>query len=148
MRFTASVSTPICRAASLSCAVARTAQPSRENRRNPNSTAALTSPVAAIRISSAPIVPRPNVNRQSGNGFGSARGSGEKISCNPWSSTNEIPIVASSGAIRADPASGRSPTRSIAIPSTAHPATTIAIVTGNGVCRYVAQLQPMNAPAV
>ena len=59
VRFTASVSTPICRAASRSCAVARTAQPSLVNRRKPNSTAALVTPIAAISRSSAPIVPPP-----------------------------------------------------------------------------------------
>ncbi len=46
-----------------------------------------------------------------------------------------MPIVASSGAIRAAPASGRSPMRSISTPSSAQPATTISMVTGSGVCR-------------
>ena len=59
-----------------------------------------------------------------------------------------MPIVANSGAIRAEPASGRSPTRSITTPSAAHPSTTAAIVTGNGVPSRCAHVQPMNAPAV
>ncbi len=101
--FTRSVSTPICRAASRSCAVARTAQPSLVKRRKPNSTAALTMPMAAISRSSAPMVPPPTAMRQSGRRLGSARGSGEKTSCSSWSSTKLMPMVASSGAMRAVP---------------------------------------------
>ena len=52
-------------------------------------------------------------SRQSGKSFGTARGLGEKTSCTIWSSTKLMPIVASSGAIRARPCSGRSPMRSI-----------------------------------
>ena len=135
VRFTASVSTPICRAASRSSAVARTAQPSLENRRKPNSTAALAMPMAAISRSSAPMLPWPSWMRQFGSGLGSARGSGEKIRFSPWSSTKLMPMVASIGAIRAEPCSGRRPIRSIAMPSSALAASTISMVTGSGVCR-------------
>ncbi len=59
-----------------------------------------------------------------------------------------MPIVASSGAMRAEPASGRNPSRSMATPSSAQPASTISIVTGSGVCRYVTHVQPIYAPTV
>ena len=51
-------------------------------------------------------------------------------------------MVASSGAMRALPCSGRSPTRSIATPKSAQAATTITMVTGSGVPRKVMQPQP------
>ena len=54
-----------------------------------------------------------------------------------------MPIVASSGAMRGEPCSGRSPMRSIATPISAEPAITIASVTGSGVCRYVTHSQPI-----
>ena len=81
------------------------------------------------------MVPLPTCSRQSGKAVGSARGSGLKTSCTRMSSTKLMPMVASSGAMRAAPCSGRSPTRSISMPSAPEPSTTSAIVTGSGVCR-------------
>ncbi|MCY1506235.1 hypothetical protein D9M68_404770 [compost metagenome] len=133
--FTRFTSTPICCAASRSCAVARTAQPSFVKRRKPNSTAALAMPMPAISRSSAPMVPVPICRRQSGSCVGSARGSGLNTSCTRMSSTKLMPMVASSGAMRAAPCNGRKPTRSMSMPSAPEPNTTSAMVIGSGVCR-------------
>ena len=142
-RFTASVSTPICRAASRSCAVARTAQPSLVKRRKPHSTPPLSSPTPAISRSSAPMVPAPACTRHDGREDGSARGSGVNRICSAWSSISPMPMVASNGAMRAEPASGRRPTRSMPMPSSADTASTISTVTGSGVCSRVVQVQPV-----
>ena len=79
--------------------------------------------------------PPPISKRQSGTWLGNARGCAEKISCTSWSSTRLMPMVASRGAMRARPCSGRNPIRSITMPSNAHDRTTIRTVNGNGVFR-------------
>ena len=63
------------------------------------------------------------------------RGSGLPRICISWSSTRPMPMVASRGAMRAVPANGRSPTRSMTTPSAPHPTRTMRIVTGSGACR-------------
>ena len=63
------------------------------------------------------------------------RGSGVNRSCATWSSTSPTPIVDSSGAMRGELCSGRSATRSIAMPSRPQPTTTASSVTGSGVPR-------------
>ena len=59
MRLTALTSTPICCAASRSCAVARKAQPHLVKRRKLYSTSAVPIPMPAISRSIAPIVTPP-----------------------------------------------------------------------------------------
>ena len=99
--FTRSTSTPICSAASRSCAVARTAQPSRVKRRKPYNSAAAAIPMPAISRSSEPSVAPAIRTCQSGSGVGTARGSAPNASCASWSRMKLMPIVASSGAMRA-----------------------------------------------
>ena len=99
VRLTALTSTPICCAASRSCAVARTAQPSLVKRRKTNSSArageADPGDHQVERADRAAADLEAVIQQR----LGTARGSGEKSSCTSWSSTKLMPMVASSGAM-------------------------------------------------
>jgi hypothetical protein len=83
-----------------------------------------------------------------GNEPGTARGSGPNTICASWSSTKLMPIVASKGAMRAAPCSGRRPIRSIAMPSSAQPPTVANNATGSGRPRRARQNQPIKPPTM
>ena len=53
-----------------------------------------------------------------------------------------MPMVASNGAMRADPCNGRSPNRSMPSPITTPTAITIRMVSGSGVASWVEATKP------